>query len=45
MAREGKISPQMSLVAEHEGLEAEFIRQGMAEGTIVIPTNIRHENL
>jgi phosphomethylpyrimidine synthase len=45
LAKEGKISPQMSLVAEHEGLEVEFIRQGVAEGTIVIPANIRHENL
>jgi phosphomethylpyrimidine synthase len=45
LAKEGKISPQMSLVAEHEGLDAEFIRRGVAEGTIVIPANIRHENL
>jgi phosphomethylpyrimidine synthase len=45
LAREGKISPQMSLVAEHEGVEAELIQQGVAEGTIVIPANIRHENL
>ncbi len=45
LAREGIISPQMSLVAEHEGVEAEFIRQGVAEGTIVIPANIKHANL
>ncbi len=45
LAREGIISPQMSLVAEHEGVEAEFIRQGVAEGTIVIPANIKHTNL
>ena len=45
LAREGKISPQMSLVAEHEGVEAELIRRGVAEGTIVIPANIKHENL
>jgi phosphomethylpyrimidine synthase len=45
LAKEGKISPQMSLVAKHEEVEAEFIRQGVAEGTIVIPANIRHENL
>ncbi len=45
LAREGKISPQMILVAEHEGVEAEFIRRGVAEGTIVIPANIKHENL
>jgi len=35
----------MSLVAQNEGLEAEFIRQGVAEGKIVIPANIEHTNL
>jgi phosphomethylpyrimidine synthase len=45
MARKGIISPQMSLVAENEGLEAEFIRQGLAQGTIVIPANPNHKNL
>jgi len=45
LAREGTISPQMSLVAQNEGVEAEFIRQGVAEGTIVIPANIKHTNL
>jgi len=44
-AREGTISPQMRLVAEHEGVEAEFVRQGVAGGTIVIPANINHANL
>jgi phosphomethylpyrimidine synthase len=45
LAKEGTISPQMSLVAEKEGVEAEFIRRGVAEGTIVIPANINHANL
>ncbi len=45
LAREDIISPQMSLVAEHEGVEAEFIRQGVAKGTIVIPANTAHTNL
>ncbi len=45
LAREGNISPQMSLVAQSEGVEAEFIRQGVAAGTIVIPANINHINL
>ena len=44
-AREGIISPQMEVVAQHEGVKAEFIRQGVAEGTIVIPANINHTNL
>jgi len=45
LAREGTISTQMSLVAENEGVEVELIRRGVAEGTIVIPANIRHTNL
>jgi len=45
LAREGIISPQMEVVAKDEGLEAEFIRQGLLEGKIVIPANIRHTNL
>jgi phosphomethylpyrimidine synthase len=45
MAGQGNISPQMAEVARYEGLEAEFIRQGVAAGTIVIPANINHQNL
>ncbi|MFC1864490.1 phosphomethylpyrimidine synthase ThiC [Chloroflexota bacterium] len=45
LAREGTISPQMESVAQHEGVEAEFIRQGVAEGRIVIPANTNHTNL
>jgi phosphomethylpyrimidine synthase len=45
LAREGTVSPQMSLVAKNEGVEAEFVRQGVAKGTIVIPANINHKNL
>ena len=45
MAREGTISPQMSQIAQNEGVEVEFICQGVAEGTIVIPANTNHKNL
>ena len=45
LARKGNISPQMKTVAEAEGLEAEFIREGVAQGTIVIPANINHAKL
>jgi phosphomethylpyrimidine synthase len=45
LAREGIISPQMELVARHEGVEAELVRQGVVAGTIVIPANIEHRNL
>ncbi len=44
-AREGIITPQMKVVAQTEGVEAEFIRQGVAKGTIVIPANIKHSKL
>jgi len=45
LAKEGTISPQMELVAQHEGVEAEFVRQAVAEGTIVVPSNTRHTDL
>ena len=45
LAREGTVSPQMSQVAQNEGVEAEFIHQGVAAGTIVIPANIKHTHL
>jgi len=45
LAREGIISPQMEVVAQYEGVDAEFIRLGVARGTIVIPANTRHTSL
>jgi phosphomethylpyrimidine synthase len=45
LARGGVISPQMSLIARNEGIEAGFVRQGVAEGTIVIPANTNHKNI
>jgi len=44
-ARKGIVTPQMKAVAEAEGLDAEFIREGVARGVIVIPANINHEKL
>jgi phosphomethylpyrimidine synthase len=35
----------MATVAQQEGLEAEVIRQGVANGTVVIPANANHGNL
>ena len=43
LARSGTISPEMKLVAEAEGVAPEFIRQGVAEGNIVIPANRNHK--
>ena len=45
LAKKGTISPQMVQVAQREKVEAEFIRQSVAGGTIVIPANIKHSNL
>ncbi|MBA7651421.1 5-hydroxybenzimidazole synthase [subsurface metagenome] len=45
LAKEGTISLQMEAVAQREGMEAEFIRRGVANGTIVIPANTQHANL
>ncbi len=45
LATKGIISPQMSLVAQYEGVEAEFVQQGVAKGAIVIPANTNHTNL
>ena len=45
LARKGVISPQMIQVAEQEKVEAEFVRCGVVEGTIVIPANINHSTL
>ncbi len=45
LAGEGIISSQMNEVARREGVEVELIRQGLAEGTIVIPANINHSGL
>jgi len=44
-ARKGIVTPQMKTVAETEGLDAEFIREGVAQGTIVVPANINHTKL
>jgi phosphomethylpyrimidine synthase len=45
LARKGIVSPQMKQVAEKEGVEANFIIQGLADGEITVPANINHTNL
>src|SRR5438105_4662217 len=42
-ARKGEITDEMRFVAEDEGLDAETIRRGVADGTIVIPKNVHHD--
>ena len=38
-ARSGKVTSQMRRIAKDEGLDPEYIRDGLAFGTIVIPAN------
>lgn len=45
LARRGLISPAMERVAIKEVLSPDIIRQGVAEGSIVIPANPLHKNL
>ena len=44
-ARKGIITPEMEAVARDEGLDVEFLRQGIASGSIVVPANIKHSCL
>ncbi|AET68196.1 thiamine biosynthesis protein ThiC [Desulfosporosinus orientis DSM 765] len=44
-ALEGTITPEMEQVAAREKVSPEFIRQGVAAGTIVIPANINHKTI
>jgi len=41
-AKQGKITPEMEVVAKKEGLPAETIRAEVAAGRAVIPANINH---
>ena len=45
MAKSGKITDEMKIVAESEQLDAEFIREGVACGKIAICANINHKSL
>ncbi len=44
-ARAGQITAAMRKVAQKERVSQEFIAEGIAKGTIVIPANINHANL
>ncbi|AKX94524.1 phosphomethylpyrimidine synthase 2 [Moorella thermoacetica] len=44
-ARAGKITPEMEKVAADEKVDVEFVRAGVAEGTIVIPRNTNRKVL
>jgi len=44
-AREGRITEAMEMCAAAENVPAETIRQGLAEGTLVITQNVKHRNI
>lgn len=44
-ARQGIITPEMTMVAQKEGLDAETVRQRVAKGVVAIPANKKHVNL
>ncbi len=41
-ASRGKITQQVKIIAEQEGLPPEYIREEVSKGTIVIPSNSKH---
>jgi phosphomethylpyrimidine synthase len=41
-ARKGLLTEEMKICAAEEGVEAEYIRQGMVDGNIVICRNVNH---
>ncbi|MBM3132547.1 MAG: phosphomethylpyrimidine synthase ThiC [Chloroflexi bacterium] len=43
LARGGIVSAQMEAVARKEGLNPETVREGVAQGSIVIPANVNHK--
>lgn len=45
LARQGIITDAMRTVAQQEGVSEEFIRAGVAGGTIAICCNVNHKNL
>ncbi len=45
LARAGKITDEMKIVAESENIDAEKIREGVAAGVIAICANVNHKNL
>lgn len=44
-ARSGILSEEMEICAAQEGVEAEYIRQGVVDGTIVICRNVNHPTI
>jgi phosphomethylpyrimidine synthase len=45
MARKNKISEEMEICANHEGVDPEFIRKGVENGNIVVIRNKKHKSI
>ena len=44
-ARRGAVTPEMKRVAEREEVAAEYVRDEVARGRMVIPANVHHQSL
>src|SRR5881409_2288843 len=44
-ARKGEITPEMEFIAIREGLPSDFVREEVAKGRAIIPSNINHLEL
>ena len=44
-ARQGEITPEMEFIAVREGLPSDFVRDEVARGRAIIPSNIHHLEL
>ena len=44
-ARKGVITPEMEFIAVREGFDADFVRDEVARGRAIIPSNINHPEL
>lgn len=44
-ARQGLITPAMQQVAKKEGVAPDFVLQGIVDGNVVMPGNVRHKGL
>jgi phosphomethylpyrimidine synthase len=44
-ARQGEITPEMAYIATREGLPADLVRDEVARGRAIIPSNINHPEL
>jgi phosphomethylpyrimidine synthase len=41
-ARRGEVTPEMEFVAIREGMDAEFVRDEIARGRAILPSNVNH---